>query len=172
MRHENPTWFHISMRHFRTILLQWKFWNSIKLCLVHDRLFAFELGFAVNNLVNKEDLLPLTYVKCLSRIAHCIRSLRGTHPETSIAGINIDFRSAFRRVSLHGHLVDMRMYMVWSVVIISFSLEFGGEHFLARWCPFSEITCDLKNNLLNNEDWDTVSFTTSAWNSSHSLNFI
>ena len=125
-----------------------------KLRLAHDQSFPSSEGRSVNNRIDQEDLIPLTYGKCLSRILHYVHALRLRYPFIPIVGAKVDFRSAYRRANLFGHLAAMCLSVVMSICLVAFRLPFGGGYCPAKWCPFSEATCDLANAIMNHDDWD------------------
>jgi hypothetical protein len=128
--------------------------KKVKLRLTHDQSFEASSGKSVNSRVIKEDLPPLFYGGCLSRLIHYIVDVRLRHPAIPILGGKSDFKAAYRRVSLHGDTAAKCSIMYEKFTIPSTRLTFGGSPCLTHFCPFSKICADLANDLLHCEAWD------------------
>ena len=122
--------------------------------LAHDQSHAYSSKKSVNDRIMKDDLIPLTYGKCFSRLLHYIHALRYRFPTKPIIGGKVDFKTAYRRANLFGHLAAMCLSMVSMIILIAFRLPFGGGYGPAKWCPFSEATCDLSNEIMNDQKWN------------------
>jgi hypothetical protein len=63
--------------------------------LTHDQSFEASVGISVNGRVLIEQLNPLFYGGCLSRLIHYIVDVRLQHPEVPILGGKSDFKPAY-----------------------------------------------------------------------------
>jgi hypothetical protein len=128
--------------------------KKVKYRLTHDQSFEASVGMSVNKRVKSSELLPLYYGGCLSRLLHYIVSIRFRHPEVKILGGKSDFKSAYRRVSLHGNTAAQCSIMYKDFALPSLRLTFGGSPCPNEFCAFSELCTDLANDLLHAPDWD------------------
>jgi hypothetical protein len=127
--------------------------KKIKHRLTHDQSFEASVGRSVNKRVISTDLLPLYYGRCLSRLLHYIVSIRLRHPGVKILGGKSDFKSAYRRVSLHGSTAAQCSIMYQEFALPSLCLTFGRPPCPNEFCAFSELCTDLANDLLHAPDW-------------------
>jgi hypothetical protein len=67
-----------------------------KFRLTHDQSFEASRGRSVNSRVLRDQLPPLSYGGCLSRLIHYIVDLRLCHPLVPILGGRSDFKGAYR----------------------------------------------------------------------------
>jgi len=131
--------------------------RKVKYRLTHDQSFEASRGISVNGRVIKERLAPLLYGGCLTRILHYIVDLRLRLPDTPILGAKSDFKSAYRRVSLHGNIAEKCAIMYDGFALPSTRLAFGGSPCPPEFCIYSELSADLANDLLHCPDWDPSS---------------
>jgi hypothetical protein len=106
-------------------------------------------GKSVNDRVLTEKLDPLYYGGCLSRILHCIVSLRLRLPKVKILGGKSDIKAAYRRVTLHGDTAEKCTIMYKDFGFTSLRLTFGGSPCPNEFCIASELCTDLANDLLH-----------------------
>jgi len=66
-----------------------------KLRLAHDQSFKPKSGHSLNDRLDHEDFIPLTYRKCLLRTIHYIHALQWNYPITPIVRGKVDYRSAY-----------------------------------------------------------------------------
>jgi hypothetical protein len=126
----------------------------IKHRLTHDQSFEASVGQSVNKRVITDKLLPLYYGGCLTRLIHYMVSIRSRHPKIKILGGKSDFKSAYRRVSLHGDTAAQCSIMYGSFALPSLRLTFGGSPCPNEFCAISELCTDLANDILHARDWD------------------
>jgi hypothetical protein len=122
--------------------------------LTHDQSFEASIGQSVNYRTQRDKLDPLFYGGCLSRILHYIVSLRIRHPTTKILVGKSDFKSAYRRMNLHGETAARSIIMCKQFGLLSLRLTFGGSPCSNEWCTFAELCTDLANDILHCHDWD------------------
>jgi len=125
-----------------------------KLRLTHDQSFPTLRGKSVNARVLFDDLDPLYYGGCLSRIIHYIVATRLRHPEVKILGGKSDIKAAYRRISLHEDTAELCTIMFENLGLTSLRLTFGGSPCPNVFCLASELCTDLANDLLHCKDWD------------------
>jgi hypothetical protein len=101
--------------------------KKIKFRLTHDQSFEATIGASVNKRTDRQQLNPLFYGGCLSRLLHYIISLRAHYPNTPILGGKSDFKAAYRRVSLHGDTAEKCAIIYKEFVLPSLRLTFGGS---------------------------------------------
>ena len=128
--------------------------KKVKYRLTHDQSFEGSVGKSVNGRVREEDLAPLLYGGCFSRIIHYIVDVRLRHPNIPILGAKSDFKAAYRRVSLHGSIAEKCAIMCEGFALPSLRLTFGGSPCPPEFCIYSELPADLANDLLRCSDWD------------------
>lgn len=121
--------------------------------LTHDQTFEASVGQSVNHRTLRDKLDPLFYGGCLSRLLHYIISIRWRHPATKIIKRS-DFKSAYRRINLHGKTVVKSTMMCGNLGLISLRLTFGGSPCSNEWCTFAELCTDLANDILHSPDWN------------------
>jgi hypothetical protein len=126
----------------------------MKYRLTHDQSFVASVGESVNKRVIKEDLNPLYYRGCLSRLIHYISSIRSRHPNIKILGGKSDIKSAYRRITLNGQTAVKCAIMCQEFSLVSLRLTFGGSPCPNEWCIASELFTDLANDILHCEDWN------------------
>ncbi len=125
-----------------------------KFRLTHDQTFEASVGCSVNHRTQKDKLDPLFYGGCLSRLLHYIVSIRARHPSTKILGGKSDFKSAYRRINLHGDTAARSTMMCEQFGLLSLRLTFGGSPCSSEWCTFAEMCTDLANDILHCKQWD------------------
>jgi hypothetical protein len=128
--------------------------RKTKYRLTHDQSFEASRGRSVNNRVLRDQLPPLSYGGCFSRLVHYIVDLRLRHPLVPILGGKSDFKGAYRRVSLHGDTAEMCAVIHGQFALPSLRLTFGGSPCPNIFCLFSELCADLANDLLHCKEWD------------------
>jgi hypothetical protein len=128
--------------------------KKVKYRLTHDQSFEASLGKSVNSRVIEDELAPLLYGGCLSRLIHYIADTRLRHPNVPILGAKSDFKAAYRRVSLHGSIAEKCAIMCDGFALPSLRLTFGGSPCPPEFCIYSELTADLANDLLHCPQWD------------------
>jgi hypothetical protein len=122
--------------------------------LTHDQSFEASVGASVNKRVIREDLEPLYYGGCLSRIIHYILSIRSRHPTVKILGGKSDIKSAYRRITLNGKTAVKCAIMCQDLGLLSLRLTFGGSPCPNEWCIASELCTDLANDILHCKEWN------------------
>jgi hypothetical protein len=122
--------------------------------MTHDQSFEASVGASVNSRTLRDNLDPLFYSGCLSRLLHYVVSLRSRHPYTKILGGKSDFKSAYRRITLHGSTAAKCMIMCENFALLCLRLTFGGSPCSNEWCIFAELCTDLANDLLHCTEWD------------------
>jgi hypothetical protein len=125
-----------------------------KFRLTHVQSFEASVGTSINRRTLRTLLDPLFYGGCLSRTLHYIVSLRLHHPSTRILGGKSDFKSAYRRVTLHSSTAAQCTMMCEQFGLPSLRLTFGGSPCSNEWCLFSELCTDLANDILHCQDWN------------------
>ena len=128
--------------------------KKVKLRLTHDQSFNVSSGKSVNDRVLLEELEPLYYGGCLSRVIHYIISVRLRHPRVVILGGKSDIKAAYRRITLHGDTAAMSTIMFENLGCTSLRLTFGGSPCPNYFCLASETCTDLTNDILHCPDWD------------------
>jgi hypothetical protein len=128
--------------------------KKVKLRLTHDQSFNTATGKSVNDRVLTDELEPLYYGGCLSRLIHYILSLRLRHPKVHILAGKSDIKAAYRRVSLHGDTAPKCAIMHRGFALVSTRLTFGGSPCPNEFCIVSETVTDLANDILHCQEWD------------------
>lgn len=130
-----------------------------KSCLTQDLSFCITSIFTlVNWRLNKEAYPDLIYGFCLFRIIHFIVALRLQFSDTPILISKYNFLDAYRRIS---HCVTSAVQTIIALgakVYIMLVLSFGGSADPQVWCGFSEMLCNLPNEISQT--------TTESWRSS------
>ncbi len=111
----------------------------------------------VDGRAKRENLPSLSYGGCFSRILHYLSSLHLQHPKLEILLGKLDFKAAYRRVSLHRGMAEKCTIMFKEFTLSSVRLTFGGSPCPHEFCIFSEICADLANDLLHCLNWDPES---------------
>jgi len=58
---------------------------------------------------------------------------------------------------MFSHLAAMCISMIAAICLVAFRLPFGGGYCPAKWYPFLEATCNIANEIMNNNNWDEQS---------------
>ena len=123
--------------------------------LTHDLSFSITSPYAsVNRRLDKAKYPKLIYGFCLLRIIHFIVALRLRFPDTPILISKYDFSDAYRRIS-HRATSAVQTIIAWGkIAYIMLVLSFGGSANPQVWCGFSEMLCDLSNEMPLMKNWD------------------
>ena len=129
--------------------------EGIKYRLTHDLSFSITgEDVSVNSRCDMNAYPEMVYGFCLSRIIHFIVALRGKYPEERILISKYDFSDAYRRMA-HGASSAIQTILVHGArAYIYLRLTFGASANPAVWCRFSEMVCDLSNEITLIGDWD------------------
>jgi hypothetical protein len=130
--------------------------RSEKFRLTHDQSFEASVGQSVNARIQKEKLDELFYGHSLSHILHYIISLCLSMPTKKILIAKMDFKGAYRRVTLHGDTAARCIITLGGVALLSLRLTFGGSPCPNEFCVISELKTDLANDILHSLDWDPL----------------
>ena len=129
--------------------------RQIKNRLTHDMTYSItKKNASINNRSDKEQYPDMVYGFCLIRTIHYIVALRRDFPLERILISKFDFSDAYRRISLNGQAAVQTILIVQAVAFLCLRLSFGGAVNPATWCSFSEMCCDLSNELPLIPDWD------------------
>jgi len=128
--------------------------KQVKLRLTHDQSFNTSHGKSVNDRAVSEELAPLYYGGCLSRIIHYIISIRLRHPAVKILGGKSDIKAAYRRINLHGDTAELSSIMMEDFGLPSLRLTFGGSPCPNEYCVSAELCTDLANDILHCKNWN------------------
>ena len=116
--------------------------------LAHDQSFCITSHFAsVNHRLNREAYPDLIYGFFLLRIIHFIVALRLQYPETPILISKYDFSDAYRRISHRATSAVQTIIALGRIAYIMLVMSFGGSANPQVWCEFSEMLCDLSNEI-------------------------
>jgi hypothetical protein len=133
--------------------------KQVKLRLTHDQSFNTPSGKSVNDRLLTDQLEPLHYGGCLSRLIHYIISIHLRHAKVKIMGGKPDIKAAYRRVTLHGDTAAKCTIMYKGLGLVSSRLTFGGSPCPNEFCIASETLTDLANDILHCRDWDPKELT-------------
>jgi hypothetical protein len=116
--------------------------------LTHDQAFKFGPETSLNNRMRMNEVNPVVFGWCLSRLLHYIVDLRRRHPHTKIFLMKTDWNRAFRR----GHLsapdaAASSCLATLQTFLLSLRMAFGGRANPSEWSNISESACDLVNAL-------------------------
>ena len=129
--------------------------KRLKSRLTHDLSFCITDPYAsVNKRCNMDAYPAMVYGWCLMRIIHFIVALRIRFPKESILISKYDFSDAYRRVAHKATSAVQTILIYANLAYISLRLSFGGAANPPAWCGFSEMVCDLSNELTMMEEWD------------------
>ena len=131
--------------------------------LTHDQSFQFGLDKikSVNQRIPKSSLTACNYGFTLRRVVHMIVSLRGKFPDAPLLMGKLDFKSAYRRMHLHG-TSSLQCVVTTTgldpdqppIALVALRATFGGKPCPFRWSKLSEPIADLANALARCELWD------------------
>ena len=129
--------------------------EGIKYRLNHDLSFSITgEDVSVNSRCDMDEYPEMVYRFCLSQIIHFIVSLRGKYREERILISKYDFSDAYQRMA-HGASSAIQTILVHGArAYIYLRLTFGASANPAVWCGFSEMVCDLSNEITLIGDWD------------------
>ena len=125
--------------------------------LTHDQSWKWSSGTSVNSRVQKELLQATRYGFCIRRIINWAVATRQKYPGQKILVTKIDYKSAYRRGTLHFStaLQTATQLPEERTAIITLRHTFGGAPCPFEWGVVSESICDLANALLGcDDDWD------------------
>ena len=123
--------------------------------LTYDLSFCITSHFAlVNRRLNRDAYPDLIYGFCLLRIIHFIVALRLQFPETPILISKYNFSDAYRRISHRATSIIQTIIALGLKAYIMLVLSFGGSANPQVWCGFSEMLCDLSNEIPLIPNWD------------------
>jgi len=115
-------------------------------------------GQSLNSRIKEEELEPIMFGYCLSRIFHYIVNLRRRYPNKVIWLRKEDFKSAYRRMHLDAKTAKRVAIMVKingkEYLLLTLRHPFGGKPGPSQFCLFSDIVVDTINDLLASEHWD------------------
>ena len=124
--------------------------------LTHDQSWKRGSGTSVNSRVRKEFLQQTRYGFCIRRMINWAVAARRQYPNQKILATKIDYKSAYRRGTLHPvtALKTTTQLPDEAAAMITLRLTFGGAPCPYEWGVFSETICDLANELLKCDDWE------------------
>ena len=123
--------------------------------LTHDQSFCITSNYAsVNRRLDRDAYPDLIYGFCLLRIIHFIVALRLRFPDTPILISKYDFSDAYRRISHRATSAVQTIIALGLKAYIMLVLSFGGAANPQVWCGFSEMLCDLSNEIPLIPNWD------------------
>ena len=123
--------------------------------LTHDLSFVItDPDASVNRRLNRQAYPELIYGFCLLRVIHYIVALRLRFPETPILISKYDFSDAYRRIAHRATSAVQTIIAVGMKAFIMLRLSFGGSANPQVWCGFSEMLCDLSNEIPVMPDWN------------------
>jgi hypothetical protein len=125
--------------------------------LTHDQSWKWSSGTLVNSRVQKELLQATRYGFCIRQIINWAVATRRKYPGQKILVTKIDYKSAYRRGTLHYStaLQTATQLPEEKTAIITLRHTFGGAPCPFKWGVVSESICDLANALLQcDNDWD------------------
>jgi len=125
-----------------------------KLRLTHDASFSLNPGRSVNDRIDLDQYPAMVYGWCLSRLIHATVRMRRIHPDKRILAAKFDYSDAFRRIVHSGSAAAQSILVVDDIAYIFLRMTFGGAPNPPTWCNFSEMACDLVNELMECEHWD------------------
>lgn len=125
-----------------------------KVRLTHDQSWAFSEGQSVNERVIAEEVTPVVFGDCIRRIIHYIVGLRRRHPHVAIFIAKFDWKAAYRRAHFNAATAMECVTAFGNLALMSLRLTFGGAPCPSLWSIYSEICCDLANDLIRCEEWD------------------
>ena len=123
--------------------------------LAHDQSFSLGFSPSLNDLVDDSELPDLVFGWCLNRLFHQIVALRNAFPTDRILICKFDWGSAYRRINGDGTLTASTITTDCSgeFANILTRLSFGGRPHPAMFSVFSEVACDLCNDITDLEEW-------------------
>ena len=129
-----------------------------KIRVTHDLSQEYPRGSLINNRTDTGKLEELSYGHCLLRLIHYVVVQRFYFPDTLIGIDKYDIKSAYKRATLFSettHTCVIMCKIVETVLaFLALRMAFGGAGGPFKWCPFSEILCDIANDLLHCPEWD------------------
>ena len=120
----------------------------------HDQSFAPLQGDSVNERIDRTSLLDCNYGFTLQRLIHAVLVLRHRHPLSPILISKVDLDSAYRRMHCSPDLASQSGFMFDSFTGVYLRLSFGHSGHPSAFSTFSEMVCDLANNLLQCRCWN------------------
>ena len=127
--------------------------------MTHDQSCPGPSGLSLNRRTLKDELPPCRYGRVHLRMTHYIVSLRARHPSTRILIGKFDIKSAYRRAHLDAATAMESLTTFDGLLFASLRYTFGGSAFPALWSCYSEILCDLSNDLIRCPAWDHTTLT-------------
>jgi hypothetical protein len=124
--------------------------------LTHDQSWKWSSGTSVNSRVQKDALQACRYGFCIRRLINWALAARRKHPNRRIFAVKIDYKSAYRRGTLHFKTALQTATQLPNddLAFITLRLTYGGAPCPFEWGIMSETICDLANELLKCDDWD------------------
>ena len=126
--------------------------------LTHDQSWKWGSGTSVNSHVQRELLQECRYGFCIQRIINWAVAVRRKYLGQRILASKIDYKSAYHRVILN-FATALKMATQLpdkEIAFITLRLTFGGAPCPFVWSIISEMICDLANELLKCDDWNTA----------------
>ena len=126
--------------------------------LTHDQSWEWGSGKSVNGHIQRELLQECRYGFCIRRIINWAVAARRKYPGQQILASKIDYKSAYCWVTLNfaTALKTATQLSDEEIAIITLRLTFGGAPCPFIWSTILEMICDLANELLTCDDWNTV----------------
>ena len=115
-------------------------------------------GQSLSSRIKEEELEPIMFGYCLSRLFHYIVNLRRRYPNKVIWLRKENFKSAYRRMHLDAKTAKRVVIMVRinrkEYLLLTLRHPFGGKPGPSQFCLFSDIVVDTINDLLASDHWD------------------
>jgi hypothetical protein len=105
-------------------------------------------GLSINKRAIASSMMACMFVFCLKRIIHYIVSLRQRYPTNHVLVGKYDWKSAYRRAHLSGQTIFESITQVNGFLVAFLRMPFGGKPCMSQWSNISEMACDLKNALI------------------------
>jgi hypothetical protein len=117
--------------------------------MCHDQTFPGPSGLSLNKRTLKDQLPPCLYGRVHLRMSHYIVSLRWRHPSKRILIGKFDIKAAYHRAHLDAPTAMECLTTCGGMLFASLRYTFGGAAFQSLWSCYSEVICDLSNDLFD-----------------------